>query len=292
MKPIYRAVISGLSLITATTPVAFSQAPADPAQTEIAELRQQVQDLAKLVKDLQAQVEARPAPAAVNPVAPSAPPPPPVDSKDSSVAATPPHEPDLATDIAADPLPEPKRSDANSFNPEISAAIDSIASYSAAGNNLNFTVRDVEIMFQANVDQLVHAYLVFNAESELDPWEKTDPFSEVSLGIEEAAIETTALPYGLQIKTGQYFADFTRLGKSPQPRAAIHRPAGILGRHYWRRGQGSRCGNQLAATDRSLHPTHRGRRRHDRRGDGCDGFTRYTRWRGRALPPQRQPGLR
>ena len=72
-------------------------------------------------------------------------------------------------------------------------------------------------MFQANVDQLAHAYVVFNAESELDPWTKTDPFSEVSLGVEEAAIETTALPYGLQIKAGQYFADFTRLGKSPQP---------------------------------------------------------------------------
>jgi hypothetical protein len=68
-------------------------------------------------------------------------------------------------------------------------------------------------MIQSNVDQLARAYVVFNAESELDPWTKTDPFGDVTLGVEEAAIETTALPYGLALKAGQFFADFSRLGK-------------------------------------------------------------------------------
>jgi hypothetical protein len=36
---------------------------------------------------------------------------------------------------------------------------------------------------------------------------------ESSVGIEEAAIETTSLPFGLALKVGQFFADFTRLGK-------------------------------------------------------------------------------
>jgi hypothetical protein len=79
--------------------------------------------------------------------------------------------------------------------------------------NFNFTLRDIELMVQSNIDQLARAYVVFNAGSELDPWSKTDPFGEVSLGIEEAAIETSALPYGLGLKVGQFFADFSRLGK-------------------------------------------------------------------------------
>ena len=99
------------------------------------------------------------------------------------------------------------------FNPDISASVDFITSYSRATNNLNFTLRDAEVMIQSNVDQYARAYMVFNAESELLPTEKTDPFGEVSLGVEEAAIETTSLPWGLQLKGGQFFADFTRLGK-------------------------------------------------------------------------------
>lgn len=98
-------------------------------------------------------------------------------------------------------------------NPDISAAIDGIASYSDAGNNINFTPRDVELMIQANADPFVKAYMVLNGESELEPVEETDPFGEVSLGVEEAAIQSTALPYGLAVKAGAFFADFTRLGK-------------------------------------------------------------------------------
>lgn len=107
----------------------------------------------------------------------------------------------------------PKETNLSAFNPEISAAIDFVGSYSNRGDNVNFIVRDAEIMLQANVDHLARAYVVFNAETELTPTEKTDPFEESSLGIEEAAIETTGLPYGLQLKAGQFFADFTRLGK-------------------------------------------------------------------------------
>ena len=98
-------------------------------------------------------------------------------------------------------------------NPDISAAIDAIGSYSDAGDNINFTPRDVELMIQANADPFTKAYIVFNAESELEPVEESDPFSEVSLGLEEAAIQTTDLPGGLALKAGVFFADFTRLGK-------------------------------------------------------------------------------
>jgi hypothetical protein len=239
MKPIFRPAIAGLGLIAATSPITFAQEPVDPTKAEIAELRQQVLELTKTVRDLQQQVAARPAEAPAESSAPAIPPAP-ADSK--AVINTPQtvSQPDLAVDLSANPLPEPKRTDLSIFNPEISAAIDAIGSYSTSANNANLTVRDIELMVQSNVDQLAHAYVVFNAESELDPWAKTDPFSEVSVGVEEAAIETTVLPYGLALKGGQFFADFTRLGKVHSHELPFtDRPAsldGILGGETKSRG--------------------------------------------------------
>ena len=197
-----------IGLIAATLPLASAQDVADPTKAEIAQLRQQVQDLTALVKDLQQKVET-PVVETPAPVLPA-----PADIPEP-VAVTQPTapEPDLATSLEPDPLPPPKRTDPSIFNPEISAAIDMIGSYSSSANNTNFTVRDIELMLQSNVDQVARAYVVFNAESELEPDSKTDSFGEVSLGVEEAAIETTSLPYGLVLKGGQFFADFSRMGK-------------------------------------------------------------------------------
>lgn len=99
------------------------------------------------------------------------------------------------------------------FNPDISAAVDFITSYSGKANNWNFTLRNVELMVQSNVDQYAKAYIVLNAGSELVPTVRNDIFSDVSPSVEEAAIVTTNLPWGLQLKGGEFFADFTRLGK-------------------------------------------------------------------------------
>ena len=240
MNPIFRSVITGCGMLAATPSLVSAEAPADPAKSEIAELRQQVQDLTQMVKDLQQQVGSRPAAVPERPREPTHRPRPEPDAKAATVTPPASPEPDLATGLQGDPLPAPKRSDASVFNPEISAAIDAIGSYSASADNANFTVRDIELMVQANVDQLAHAYAVFNAESELDPWTKTDPFGEVSLGVEEAAIETTALPYGLAVKGGQFFADFSRLGKVHSHELPFtDRPAsleGILGGETKARG--------------------------------------------------------
>jgi hypothetical protein len=200
--------VRSLGLIAATAPFATAQEPADPAKTEIEQLRQQVQDLTTLVKDLQKKVETQPA-AAPLPI-----PPPSIELTEPPVSQGPTApELDLATNLAADPLPPPRKSEPGLFNPEISAAIDAIGSYSSSADNLNFIARDIEVMIQSNVDQVARAYAVFNAETELEPSEKSSAFEEVSLGVEEAAIETTSLPYGLAVKAGQFFADFSRLGK-------------------------------------------------------------------------------
>lgn len=173
-----------------------AHALAEPPQSaEIAELRKQVEALTGKVNDLQQQInKSRLAPifGSSAPTGGSVT----VGTSEIPTSYTPPAETNFTV-----------------FNPEISVAIDTIASYSRRADNVNFIVRDAEIMLQANVDHLAHAYAIFNAETELLPLEKTDPFEEVSLGIEEAAIETTALPWGLKAKAGQFFADITRLGK-------------------------------------------------------------------------------
>ncbi len=165
--------------------------------SDIAELRKQVEALAKTVGQLQQQLNQQ----RLAPMFGSGQP---LNGGKEVVGTT--------TDTANSYTP-PKETNLNAFNPEISAAIDVIGSYSRRADNVNFITRDSEIMLQANVDHLARAYAVFNAETELTPTEKTDVFGETSLGIEEAAIETTALPYGLAVKAGQFFADFTRLGK-------------------------------------------------------------------------------
>jgi len=114
------------------------------------------------------------------------------------------------------------------FNPDISAAVDFITSYSRAARNVNFTMRDVEFLVQSNIDTFARAYIVLNAGTELDPMSKTDVFGDVSFGVEEAAIATTSLPYGLVLKGGEFFADFTRMAKvHPHDRPFVDGPSSV-----------------------------------------------------------------
>ncbi len=99
------------------------------------------------------------------------------------------------------------------FNPQISLILDTVGSYSSSANHSNLIMRDIELVLQADAGDLAHVYAVFNAGTELDPWSKTNPFDDISPAVEEAAIETTRLPYGFGLKAGQFFADFSRLGK-------------------------------------------------------------------------------
>jgi hypothetical protein len=183
-----------ICLAAPSGPIALAQsAPAD----EIAELRKQVEALTGKVNDLEQKLnKAR----LDQPVFGTG-------ASSASARAV------VSPDTASSEYVPPKETNLAAFNPEVSAAFDAIGSYSRRADNVNFIVRDAEIMIQANVDHLAHAYAVFNAETELTPLEKTDAFEDISVGLEEAAIETTDLPWGLKVKAGQFFADFTRLGK-------------------------------------------------------------------------------
>jgi len=99
------------------------------------------------------------------------------------------------------------------FNPSFSLVSDMVSSYSRR-NGVDFVPRSVEILIQSNVDTFAKAYAAVNTGSELDPLVRTTAFRRteggVNLSLEEAAVETTSLPFGLAVKGGQFFADFTR----------------------------------------------------------------------------------
>ncbi|MEO7098104.1 MAG: hypothetical protein ABI162_01995 [Luteolibacter sp.] len=215
MKPIRHPAIVSLTLLAASTSITLAQEPADPTKAEIAELRQQVQDLTKVVKELQQQVKIHPAP--TEPAETEAKPshrktrPSPELSDSQAVIESPParHEPDLQNNLPADVLSVVKRS---GFNPQFSMAIDTVAAYSASANHVEFDLRDFELTAQTNVDQFARAYMVVASQDEPAP-QQLNHFYGSGFSVIEAAIETTALPYGLALKGGQFYADFTMLGK-------------------------------------------------------------------------------
>jgi hypothetical protein len=88
---------------------------------------------------------------------------------------------------------------ASQFNPAIGFIIDTVASYSDK-EKANFEFRSGEIGISASVDPFVRGYAILNGTQD-------------SFEVEEAAIQTTSLPYNLGLKGGRFFSDFGRLSK-------------------------------------------------------------------------------
>jgi hypothetical protein len=99
------------------------------------------------------------------------------------------------------------------FNPAIGLVGESILSYNTKGSNetgsdrpggIDFFQRSIELNLAASVDPFARAYAVFNAS--------VDPVTgEATAAVEEAAIQTTSLPWNLTLKGGRFFAEFGRL---------------------------------------------------------------------------------
>ncbi|HEV8243618.1 MAG TPA: hypothetical protein VGQ07_06460 [Nitrospirales bacterium] len=121
-----------------------------------------------------------------------------------------------------------KKTFASQFNPSISLAIDTIASYKSnsqgfnpgdgtgtrdAGQPINnsrpagadFNLRTAELFISADVDPFTRAYATINASADAANGD------EAALTVEEAAIVTTRLPYNLTVRGGRFFADFGTL---------------------------------------------------------------------------------
>lgn len=99
------------------------------------------------------------------------------------------------------------------FNPAIGLVGETVVSYRSQGKKetgsdrpggFDFFQRSVELNVAASVDPFAKAYAVFNASA--------DPVTgEASAKVEEAAIQTTSLPWNLTLKAGRFFAEFGRL---------------------------------------------------------------------------------
>jgi acyl-CoA-binding protein len=102
----------------------------------------------------------------------------------------------------------------NEFNPSIGVVGETLFSYSSRGNGdtgrdrpggFDVFQRSVELNVAAAVDPFAKGYVVANASADATSGEAT-------FGIEEAALQTTSLPYNLELKAGRFFGEFGRLG--------------------------------------------------------------------------------
>ena len=99
------------------------------------------------------------------------------------------------------------------FNPAIGVVGETIFGYrsrksSETGSDrpggYDVNQRSVELNIAASVDPFAKAYAVINGSA--------DPVTgEVTLGVEEAALQTTSLPWNLELKAGRFFGEFGRL---------------------------------------------------------------------------------
>jgi len=99
------------------------------------------------------------------------------------------------------------------FNPSIGVVGETIFSYRSRGSEQTgaerpggFDVfqRSVELNVAAAVDPFAKGYVVANASAD-------SATGEANLGIEEAALQTTSLPWNLELKAGRFFGEFGRL---------------------------------------------------------------------------------
>jgi hypothetical protein len=99
------------------------------------------------------------------------------------------------------------------FNPSIGFVGESIFSYTSKGSEetgsdrpggFDAFQRSMELNIAGSVDPFAKGYAVINGSADAST-------GESSLEVEEAAIQTTSLPWNLEVKAGQFFGEFGRL---------------------------------------------------------------------------------
>jgi hypothetical protein len=106
-----------------------------------------------------------------------------------------------------------KQSRPNLFNPSIGLVGEEITSYRTKGlsetgsdrpGGIDVNIRSVELDVAASIDPFAKGYAVINASVDVMS-------GEANWGVEEAALQTTSLPWNLDLKAGRFFAEFGRL---------------------------------------------------------------------------------
>ncbi len=92
----------------------------------------------------------------------------------------------------------PLKSSLSSFNPAMGAALD--GTFRSTNGKANFDFRALELNVEAPVDPYLKAWGVITGSN-----------GSPAVDVEEATVETTALPYNLTVRGGRLFATFGRL---------------------------------------------------------------------------------
>ncbi len=90
----------------------------------------------------------------------------------------------------------PAKASLSQFNPAIGMALDAV--YRHDNDKAGFLFRTAELNLEAPIDPFLKGWAIINGNSS-------------GVEIEEAALQTTALPYSLQVTGGRLFASFGRL---------------------------------------------------------------------------------
>jgi hypothetical protein len=99
------------------------------------------------------------------------------------------------------------------FNPSIGLVGETVFSYRSRNSSetssnrpggFDIWQRSVELNVAASVDPFAKGYVVANASADAATGEST-------FGIEEAALQTTSLPWNLELKAGRFFGEFGKL---------------------------------------------------------------------------------
>ncbi len=74
-------------------------------------------------------------------------------------------------------------------------------------------LRTIELFAAADVDPFARAYVIATGHGEAVGSKGSEEFLKASFEIEEAAAQTTSLPYNLSVRGGRFFADWGYLGR-------------------------------------------------------------------------------
>ncbi len=121
----------------------------------------------------------------------------------------------------------------NRFNPAIGLVVETIFGYTQrrqrfggvdgadtggdVGNRLpagfSSALRTIELFASAEVDPFTRAYLIASGHAEGINSRGTEEFGKAFFEIEEAAIQSTSLPFNLSVRGGRFFSDWGFLGR-------------------------------------------------------------------------------
>lgn len=191
-----RKSLLGLAVVAAVCSapaLAAPQSQAAPQQSEaerIAALEARIQALESQLQQVLAAQAGMPAPAPAVPA----------DEFEALAAA-----PEASATEGAATAPQPAQAGGsvggggNAFNPAISIILNgSLSHHSLDSDARGFSLGESEISFASSIDDKFYGQLTLAVESE---------DGEDHLGVEEAYVDTTALPGGLAVRAGRFFSN-------------------------------------------------------------------------------------